>query len=66
MTDKERDIARLINELTQELVRHHGDVIQNTQTMHLALAAAIESLQRTNETVARLSVAVGELVGPRK
>jgi hypothetical protein len=63
MTDKEREIAHLLYELEQELVRHQGEQIQALVVANEGLNRAIASLERSHAILARLTKATGELIG---
>jgi hypothetical protein len=56
MTDKEREIVRLLYDLELELFHEQGEAIAG-------LRRALESTQRSHEILGRLLKATGELMG---
>jgi len=63
MTDKEREILRLMYDLQIELVRHQGDQIEGLRHAIEGATRAVESLERSHEIVAKLMKATGDLMG---
>jgi hypothetical protein len=63
MTDKEREILRLMYDLQIELVRHQGEQIDGLKQTVAGATAAIESLERSHIIVAKLMKATGDLMG---
>lgn len=56
MTDKEREILKLMYEYQIELLHHQGQQIAG-------LKQAIDSLERSHEIVVKLMKATGDLMG---
>lgn len=63
MTDKEREIMRLMYDLQTELVRHQGEQIEGLRQTAQGAVKAIESLERSHEIVVKLMKATADLMG---
>jgi hypothetical protein len=63
VTEKERDILRLMYDLQIELVRHQGDQILGLRQAVEGATRAVESLERSHQIVAKLMKATGDLMG---
>jgi hypothetical protein len=63
MTDKEREILRLMYDLQIELIRHQGEQITGLRHTIEGATKAVESLERSHEIVAKLMKATGDLMG---